>query len=232
MIPVEQALPSTLPSVMERLRDETAALHKYAESTPLQQMLLRGGLTRADYVAWIAQRWCVHHALDRALQMVGSHETRVLAVVEAEQFQTHAAEFDLRWFGIDLATIRPVPGTEALQQAIFRWQQHRPLSLLGALYVLEGSKNGSIFLARLVRRAYGLDSDGTRYLDPHGEQQRAVWAAFKARMNAQSFSQPEQQQMIEAAQETFRLIAASDIELSARFAPPPDLAAQPLVHPA
>ncbi len=64
-----------------------------------------------------------------------------------------------------------------------------PLRLLGMHYVLEGSNNGSRFIARHVGRAYQLSTGpGLRYLDPYGDRQRAYWMDFKNAMGKFQFT--------------------------------------------
>ena len=67
-----------------------------------------------------------------------------------------------------------------------RLASEQPMALLGILYVLEGSTNGSKFIARKVRPAYELPAtgEGSAYLDPYGDVQPARWQEFKAAMDA------------------------------------------------
>ncbi len=74
----------------------------------------------------------------------------------------------------------------------------------GMHYVLEGSKNGAKFLAPQVRTAYRLDGRGARNLDPYGDQQRALWMAFREAMDAVDFTKSEFAAVIDAAKLTFR----------------------------
>jgi heme oxygenase len=79
-------------------------------------------------------------------------------------------------------------------------------------YVLEGSNNGNRFIARAIRKA--LPGAPTRYLDPYGENQRPLWARFKADMEAVGFTPAEQDQIVLAAQEMFAAVGALSCELA------------------
>ena len=71
-------------------------------------------------------------------------------------------------------------------------------------YVLEGSNNGSKFIAKRLMSAYGLKpGPGLRYVDPYGDSQRAVWAAFKEAMSAQTISDADTIAMVGMARWTF-----------------------------
>jgi heme oxygenase len=71
-------------------------------------------------------------------------------------------------------------------------------------YVFEGSKNGGRFIARSVREAYALTgADGTRYLDPHGDEQSARWRAFKETLDSVRLSDAEAHQVVAGATSLF-----------------------------
>src|SRR5690606_5322893 len=98
------------------------------------------------------------------------------AIVKDHHFHTGSLEQDLRFYGVDPDTVEPTPGTERMNAYIDAVEEKDPAALLGIQYVFEGSTNGARFIARSIRMAYGLeDRDGTRYLDPYGDAQRANW---------------------------------------------------------
>ena len=83
------------------------------------------------------------------------------------------------------------------------------------LYVLEGSTNGSKFIARAIRREYGLgEGPGASYLDPHGELQQERWQAFKRDMDDVGFTETEASAIIDAACRMFRALTDVSDELS------------------
>jgi len=95
--------------------------------------------------------------------------------------------------------------------------RQEPLALLGVLYVLEGSTNGSKFIARKVRPAYELPAsgEGSAYLDPYGDLQPARWQEFKAAMDALDLPADEVGPIVMAAQQTFDSIRELGAELLA-----------------
>jgi heme oxygenase len=196
-------------TIMTRLREETAAAHKYAETRALQRDLFRGQLPRVAYVHFLQQRLPVHAALEASLSALAARDPRVGTVVHPRQFQADNVRSDLAQLGAAGAA-EPLAATRAWIAALDEWAARRPLRLLGAHYVLEGSKNGAHFLAPRVQSAYGLTAAQTRYLDPHGEQQRPLWAGFKAAMDAIEFTPEEMADLVAAAQETFAHASALD----------------------
>ena len=80
-----------------------------------------------------------------------------------------------------------------------------PLSLLGLLYVLEGSTNGAKFMAKTLRKGLNLPEDrGAKYFDRYGDLQRERWTNFKATMNAQGFEQSEIDALVVEAKRMFQ----------------------------
>lgn len=202
------------PSLMTCLRDATAAQHQRAESSALERALAAGSLPRAGYVAVLAQRLCIHRMLERELRRLAEVDPRVAEIVRDEQYQEANLVEDLRHFGVSADDVAPLRATEALTAEIGRTAGAEPAGLLGYLYVLEGSKNGARHIARRIRPAYGLSgTGGTRYFDPHGEEQRPLWAAFKSRMDAARMTDREQEAMVAAARRAFDAVAAIGDEI-------------------
>ena len=78
-------------------------------------------------------------------------------------------------------------------------------SLLGALYVLEGSTFGGIQIARALRGQIGDETgDGRRFLLGGGDQQGAMWSRFVERLEALSESPEQATKAIDAAVITFQ----------------------------
>ena len=82
------------------------------------------------------------------------------------------------------------------------------------LYVLEGSTNGSKFIAAALHRAWGFEpGPGLSYLDPHGDLQKQRWLAFKHDMDAAGFSEADAAVLIDAARLVFQSVADISDEL-------------------
>ncbi len=202
-------------SIGDRLRKETRDLHDAAEQHAFQRSLFKGTLPREMYIANLGQLYLVHKALEARIRERISDTPALAGVVREYQFQEPYLAEDLAHFGVDIGSIQPVPATSALIEKIERAAETAPVALLGHHYVLEGSNNGSRYIARNVAKAYGLSmgGPGLRYLDPYGEDQPAKWMEFKTDLLAVSLSESEQDIVVSAAREMFSAIAAIGGEL-------------------
>ena len=77
---------------------------------------------------------------------------------------------------------------------------HNPLSLLGVLYVLEGSQNGAIVLKQAYARCLNLHEEQLTYFGCYGEGTDAHWQVFEEFLNS-----------LELDEEGITLVAASAI---------------------
>jgi heme oxygenase len=191
--------------IMDRLKVSTRTLHDEAEQGAFNRDLVRGRLPLAVYVESLAQLWEIHRTLEGHLRSVAGTSPRVRAVLRDYHYQQPYLLEDLAYFGRNPEAVQPLDATRSLKDRVDEAAGRAPICLLGFQYVFEGSNNGSKFLAKAVRRAYGLDdSNGTRYLDPYGERQPAYWQAFKADMNAQDFTPVECDALVEGARAAFQ----------------------------
>ncbi len=202
-------------SIMTLLKSATADLHQAAESSPLQRQLVKGELPRDLYAAFLGQMYLVHAALEQAVRDAsGSHPGFSTVVREYHDREQRLCE-DLAFLGVVLQDITPVEATTATLTDIARAAADRPIALLGMLYVLEGSTNGSKYIARAIRKAYQIEQGpGVSYLDPHGELQGDRWQAFKTDMDSVGFTESESEAIIATAKGMFRSITEISDELS------------------
>ena len=193
-------------NLSQRLKERTRELHEQAEQHPLQRALARGELPRSAYTEFLVQMLHLHRALESELRACAG-DPNLDRVVHESQFQADNIEADLKFFGAEpRATL---PATIEAIDMIGAVRSRSPSELLGVVYVLEGSKNGSAFLARVVRRAYGLEpGTGDRFLDPHGPDQRPIWARFKANLDAEELTPAQADGVEAAAGATFRAVTA------------------------
>lgn len=192
-------------TIMEKLKTLTWPQHQQAERQELEKELISGTLPKELFVEYLAQRYLIHEALEAHLQRAAEKDTRVKTLLAGGRrlHQSRLAQ-DLEFYGQDALKAQPLEATAAMISDIGEVAAKQPIALLGFFYVFEGSTNGARFIARAIRGAYRLQgADGTRYLDPYGEEQRPLWEDFKTTMNGHSFTSEEEAAIIEAARSTF-----------------------------
>lgn len=202
------------PSLALQLRERTAQHHKNAEGRALEQTLAQGKLPLDLFVAMLSQRCIVHRALEKHLATLKLTAPTVAPLIDPAQFLTPHAEADLRHFGVSTDSLTPLKATQRLCSLIDETASRNPAALVGMHYVFEGSKNGARYLCRVVRQAYRLtDAQGTRYMDPHGDQQRPLWERFKQQLDQLPVNESQAGDIVSAACAMFDGIGAIDDEL-------------------
>lgn len=197
-----------VPGVMEALRTQTTEHHERAERHPFQKLLVSGRLPQPAYIENIAQLLLVHVELESRLRALRERDPRVAAIVGDNRFHSATFENELRFLGRQPGSAAPLPAVTELVGELNAISARDPLAPLGMLYVLEGSTNGGVFIAKAVTRAYGLTgADGTRWLNPYGEGQRPAWMAFKQTMDSAGFAAGEIESMVAAAKWMFDAIS-------------------------
>jgi heme oxygenase len=195
------------PSVMARLKEATAELHTRAERSPFQSRLVRGAVEPALYARWLSQMLQVHTELESRLRGVLARRPELASVVREDLFQAPRLRADLDALTPGAAYAEG-DAARRMRADIARAAEANPLALLGFNYVLEGSKNGGRFIARGVRRSLSLEPGrGDLYLDPHGEQQPALWAQYRRDMDAIALSEADVEAMVAAACRMFEFAA-------------------------
>jgi heme oxygenase len=201
--------------VTKRLKEETAEHHKAAERHEFQQALVRGSVSREAYIDYLGQMLLLHAALESRLRAAARATPAITRVVKDYQHQEPYLRRDLAYFGVDPGSLTASPQTKAFITTLDRVAAERPLALLGYHYVLEGSNNGSKYIAKAIRRSFSLGGqDGTAYLDPYGEEQMPRWAAFKADLEASDLSDAEGDVLVAAAAEMFEAIGRISEDLA------------------
>lgn len=196
------------PSIMIELKEQTAELHSYAEHRPLQRDMLKGSIKRERYTAYLGQLMWVHHTLEHALEEQNTRHPAFGVVLRPYQQRLGDLRADLEFFGQSPDKVEPLPATMRVVEAIAHTARQTPVALLGMLYVLEGSNNGSKYIARSMMRGHDLQpGKGVSYLDPYGDSQMDRWQQFKKDMDAAGFSEEEGEQLVAAAKIMFQGIA-------------------------
>jgi heme oxygenase len=206
----------TSDGIMARLKLSTADQHQHAESRPLQRSMAKGSVDREVFARYLSQLLLVHQSLENALSAARVEEPRIGMVNHSWQNRVEGLRQDLTFYGIDHLNIQPLPAAVSLINAIEQVARREPVSLLGMLYVLEGSTNGSKYIARALSRTFGIEfgsGPGLASLNPYGEAQMDRWQTFKRDMGCVRFTDSECDGIVESAKAMFDAIADLSDEL-------------------
>lgn len=191
--------------MMQRLRDETQALHNELEHTQFSLDLVKRKLPLSRYVGQLLAYRVVLGALET--QLSSSTDPSTSAVWRAELAKVPLLERDLSFFGD-----QPARGNSGEKVAnkfaerIHRYTNQDPAALLGILYVMEGSTLGAQYLVKHVRAAFNLvNGSGLEY---YSSGDRTRWHAFAARMNETITDRPQQRTVLNAANVCYREVGA------------------------
>jgi heme oxygenase (biliverdin-producing, ferredoxin) len=211
------------------LRQATAELHRRAEHSPFQRLLVAGRLPIQSYVGWLEQMHCLYRVLEARWAGAASGGTSGLGSLLDGRGRTAELRRDLGHLVGMALDAEPLPATARFLARVERWASLGPGELVGMLYVLEGSTNGSRHIARVLRRVYpGLQGpDGLAFLEPYGEGQPERWRQFKTDLD-RALTPLMVPAAIAGACATFEAVTEIGRELLARAEPPAPQPAQPL----
>lgn len=184
-----------------KLRRSISELHDRIERTDAAQAMISGTIPRRSYIALLGRMLAVHQALEAALdQAEGLGE-----VVDLDDVRR--AE-DLREDLSVLNGVRPLlrqgedagddaPEATAFQKSAERWRKQGAWAIFGCLYVLEGSRMGSLALVGPLAKALGVRPALGVGLDYHmrnmADRPRR-WQEFRRRISDAWASLPVEQQ--------------------------------------
>ncbi len=188
-------------TLMERLRAETRAQHLATEAIPFSSSILDGSLTREAYAGQLAAYVPVHGAIESA---VAEGNPALAMVWSDDMMRTPLLASDLAALRVDTSrTSEATAEGEAMAAWIAALAARDPVSVLGVLYVMEGSTLGGAVLRHHISRAFDLTDAGLRYYSPYGTGPKPHWVAFGERMNAAVTSDADADRVVAAAGEAF-----------------------------
>jgi heme oxygenase len=174
---------------LEYLRRETSAAHdSVEEAIPL----MRPHLTIKEYTACLRR---MHGIVTTWEQVAIDSSAGWLRELVIKRQRAHLLTQDLRFFGsLETDGERPVLP-----------RMNDQVSLLGTMYVMEGSKLGGKFIARHVRETLGMGSGaGSAFFRDGGRQTGLLWKEFCDVLRTR-VPDRESEQVIQSAQEMFNV---------------------------
>lgn len=168
-------------SLTIKIRTAISDLHQAIELTAFSKAMLGDYIHRNDYSRALVQLWHIHNAVESAFQSNSS----IQKFFSPEMMRTATLIRDLNFFGMNESAFKQLPATASIVERTSQWAAKQPLCILGALYVLEGSRMGSLFIAKTLSKALGLDPEANGGIEYHTEG--AAHTPIRFRSLKQSF---------------------------------------------
>jgi heme oxygenase len=188
-----------------RLRIAAREKHERLQRYPLFQAMIDGQLPLSSYVAWLRVMTTVVGVLESEIEAsaeVGLGRLWQPSMRKLPLLQTDVAEFD----AVPSAATEAIVPTLALVETLRRWGQEDAVSLIGGLYVFEGSTLGGKVLRKRLADQYRLKGRGLAYVSAYGRFTQSRWRGFCERLEALDLSEHDEARAAAAASTTFGML--------------------------
>ncbi len=151
--------------LMEQIRAAISESHVAIEKTDFSKAMLSDYIHPMDYARGISQLWYVHNALE-----LGIGKNDVLeSFFTPEMVRTPTIVRDLSALGYRLDSMDALLETQTIVATLKSWSKDMPFALLGCIYILEGSRMGSLVIAKFLSKALGNEPGSFRGIEYHNE---------------------------------------------------------------
>ncbi len=195
------------------LKNAIETLHRRIESTAYAQAIFSGSISPEDYARSLVQFLHIHEALEEQLA-----KHAALPCHDAETMdRSTSLRRDIAWWG-GFADEAPLASTARLISTFDQAGQTNPIGLIGALYVFEGSRMGSMILAGSLSRGLRVPVQPGVGLDYHVDgiaDRPRTWRGFRETLNALELSDEDRDAVIQSAVTTMSLLCDIYADLSA-----------------
>ncbi|MEO9327532.1 biliverdin-producing heme oxygenase [Gordonia aurantiaca] len=190
-------------SISDRLREATAEAHRRAEHAPFIDDLMSGRLDRGEYERLAAQLYFVYEALEEVGDALADDPIAGAVFDDRLRRLPHLGA-DLASFGIDPATVTPLPAVARYVEAIkatrddpARYVAHHYTRYLGDL-------SGGQVVAHRMREHYGVDDSGLSFYRFTGiDKLKRYKDAYRARLDALPLDDAAVDRLVDEAIEAF-----------------------------
>jgi heme oxygenase len=198
------------------LRNATQEAHRAAESRTFQKSLVGGALAKDQLILYLSQLRAIHACLERMMDEHGD-VAKIIGWPDHMARHSRNLEADIQALSGESASTNDdanLPATRKLIETVESEVQKQPESLLGFVYVLEGSMNGNRFIVRGLRAGPLAGQCKFEYFDPYKGEQTTVWGRFKEGLAQVSIDPEAGQTVISAALCMFEGVAAISDEVA------------------
>lgn len=215
---------SEKPTLSAQLKARTQGVHDAAEHHGFHSSIMGPQPSLHAYAMMLGQMLHVHAVLEPILRAKAAEGGPFATLAREQYLHTDALIADLEFLGATPQMLKPLPATRRFGEKVARHAMQSPsaLGLIGIFYVLEGSTNGGTIIAKRLREAHGWSDDrGTSFINPHGNQVRVAWKEWKTALDALVFDDHSQEQIIQAACDTFAMMTSVLSDLHAQLTQEP-----------
>lgn len=193
--------------IMDRLRSETRTVHDQVEQLPYFMALANAALPRDSYRGYLGALKIIYEDLEAALN--ANEDPVVMSVWHSGLGKRSLIAEDMAWFEMSEEQMLPDSRLAALIIAEdIRYRSiHDPISLLGYLYVFQGSDLGGMVLRGQVEKNFHPEKVSLAFLSDKNKTIKQRWDEFSQKMNAAVSGPEDGSRIIAAAAETFAALS-------------------------
>ncbi len=190
--------------VMAKLKVETKEYHAKLESLPFFKALIDHKLPLESYVNQLQALAVIHSVFENEIAI--SKDKRVLSIWNDGLKKLRFLQEDLKFFEprIELTHTSCIEAATAITEKIRLRRVDNPITLLGYLYVYEGSTLGNNMHRPDISETFHLDEiNGCRYYSSYRDDVSTHWKQFSDKMNEVLDNPALHDRIVEAAYEAF-----------------------------
>ena len=190
--------------IVARLKEETKDCHSRIEALPYFKALMDHKLPLECYVNQLRALAVIHGVLES--EIGSSEDARLTAIWEDGLKKLPLLEEDLKFFEARVVAdaSASIEAALAMSGKVRLRRIEKPITLLGYLYVFEGSTLGNAMHRPDIVATYSLEGvDGCRYYASYQDQVQDHWNRFSEKMNRTLEDFSLQDQIVESAHEAF-----------------------------
>jgi len=150
---------------MEQIRAAISKSHVAIEKTDFSKAMLSEYIHPMDYARGITQLWYVHNALESGIAKNADLES----FFTPDMVRTPTIVRDLSALGYRLDSMDALLETRTIVATLQSWSKDLPFALLGCIYILEGSRMGSLVIAKFLTQALGNQPGSSLGIEYHIE---------------------------------------------------------------
>jgi heme oxygenase len=185
-------------SVMNLVRSAISASHFQIEQTAFSKGMLDGSMTATNYARGLVQLWHIHSILETCATL----SPKIKGFFTNEMIRTGTIRRDLHAFGYDLNSFEQMLETTAIVDQLKDWALESSYAILGCIYILEGSRMGSLMIAKPLGQTLRLAPGEVAGIEYHTEGAAGTpmrLRSFKEKVDQAGLGTEAEAQLIEGA---------------------------------